>query len=67
MAQERKYRSEYEIEKQKKVYKQIKLERELAKELDEQLKKDNKTFAELVREAIYKYVCYNIFKLEIKR
>ncbi len=59
MSKERSYNSEYETEKQKKVYKQVKLERELAKELDTKLKEDNKTFAELVREAIYKYLKKN--------
>lgn len=53
---ERKYSNEYEIEKQKKVYKQVKLDKELAKELDVKLKADEKNFAELVKEAIYKYL-----------
>lgn len=59
MAKERSYNSEYETEKQKKVYKQVKLEKELAKELDAKLKQDNKSFAELVRGAIYKYLKKN--------
>lgn len=53
---ERKYSNEYELEKQKKVYKQVKLEKGLAKQLDEKLKQDGKSFADLVREAIYKYL-----------
>lgn len=47
---------EYQTEKQKKVYKQVKLEKELAERLETKLKEQNISFAELVRNAIKKFL-----------
>ena len=47
---------EYQTEKQKKVYKQVKLEKELAERLETKLKEQNISFAELVRTAIKKFL-----------
>lgn len=47
---------EYQTEKQKKVYKQVKLEKELAEKLETKLKEQNISFAELVRNAIKKFL-----------
>jgi len=47
---------EYQTEKQKKVYKQVKLDKELATKLEIKLKEQNISFAELVRNAIKEFL-----------
>lgn len=59
MAYERNYEKEYSTEKKKKFPKQVKLDREIWEKLDTKLKQDNKSFAELVNEAIEKYLKKN--------
>lgn len=59
MSYERNYSKEYSTEKKKKFPKQVKLDREIWGKLQIKLKKDNKSFAELVNEAIENYLKEN--------